>query len=134
MATRAVVAVPHGDGWRGRYVHYDGGPETLRPTLYALMVRDGYDTATATLTGVRWGWREVTGAEVVTLREHDDPERVAVVPRYGVEYVDLGTPEWWITPDPHDLRDALVEWVYLLTPDGIATWSVTRGVATPYAG
>lgn len=36
MATRSMIARPEGDGWRGRYVHFDGYPEGVGRELWAI--------------------------------------------------------------------------------------------------
>lgn len=134
MSTRAVVAVPYAGSWRGRYVHWSGAPEYLRPTLYALVVRDGLDHAAEVLTERHYGWSEVTGDAEVTLREGQaESGRFVAVPGYGIAYTEENdvSAEDWLTPD--NLAAAWVEWVYVLTPDGIATYAVSPdGEPTPY--
>lgn len=121
MSTRGAVAVPiDGGGWRGRYVHAGAH---LRPTLVAILRRDGYAAAVATLTGAH-GWSTITGDPDVEVPDYLQPERFRAVPGYGLAYTDEEAPDQWVTPDT-----AAADWVevvYVLTPDGVVEVEVER--------
>ena len=36
MGTRSAIAEPHGESWRGKYVHWDGYPTARGPELFRL--------------------------------------------------------------------------------------------------
>lgn len=140
MSTRSVVALPHGDAWRGRYVHSDGYPTHMGPTLFALVRRNGLDDVVSTLiTGDHYGWSWVSDKQPSLDGVAPDPDgafgtaermaylfgpdghygdgRFANVPNYGVAYTVAGgaRADDWHTPDP----DAWTEWVYVLCSDGL---------------
>lgn len=123
MGTRAVVAVPHGTSWRGRYVHWDGSPDSLGLNLWRLIARDGLPRVAQVVTVEHHGWSTLDGQEAQELDDTRDPERFLPVPGYGVAYspAEVG-PEEWIGPD--DLSAVWAEWVYVLTPDGVMTLAV----------
>lgn len=130
-----MVAVPHEGSWRGRYVHWSGSPEHLRPVLYEVLTRDGYARAVDVLTSRYWGWSEITAAPAPELREGQRDGRYIAVPGYGIAYTAANGvgPEEWFTPDPANLAAAWIEYAYVLTPDGIASFEVDpAGTATVY--
>lgn len=56
MSTNSVIAVPHGDGWRGRHVQWDGDPPCVGKNLFEIVQRDGVDVARRTLLKDHYGW------------------------------------------------------------------------------
>lgn len=125
MGTRAVVGTPHGQGWRGRYVHWSGSPAHLGRALRRIVERDGLPVASRVITTDHYGWSELTGADSPELLEGYTDGRFAVVPGYGIAYTteqDQSSPDEWFGPE--DLEPAGIEWVYVLTHDGLAIWSV----------
>lgn len=110
MSTRSVVAVPFGDTWRGRYVHWDG--HLVGEVLDRIVERDGYDRAVQVLTVEHFGWSSLDGIGQDPDREGSD--RFVVVPGYGVAYSADEQPDEWIGPDDLDGLDYL----HLLTPEG----------------
>lgn len=124
MGTRSVVAIPHGDAWRGRYVHWDGYPTHMARTLTELVRRDGLAKVTMTLTESFYGWSSINAAQVDESAEPDfDTDRFASVVGYGTAYTDQ--PDEWHTPDP----EAWTEWAYVLTPSGLLV--VKQGYKSP---
>jgi hypothetical protein len=67
MGTRAVIAEPFGDGWRGRYHHWDGYPSGLGRTLWQLQRDATLGDAAAMrrylITDERVGWSTINGAD-----------------------------------------------------------------------
>lgn len=140
MSTRSVVALPHGDVWRGRYVHSDGYPTYMARTLTDMVRRDGLAKVITTLTESFHGWSSLsatqpdiegvdpdkgapygTPAYTASLFSTDAEQygyyadgRFANVPGHGVAYTDVPESDWH-TPDP----EAWTEWAYVLTPGGL---------------
>jgi len=144
MSTRSVIALPHGDAWRGRYVHSDGYPTYMGRTLFALVRRDGLDAVIETIvTGEHYGWSSLSATQpvikgvtpdkearwgtagyVASLFSTDDDQvgyysdgRFANVPNYGIAYTVKGGARAndWHVPDP----DAWTEWAYVMTAEGL---------------
>lgn len=116
MSTRSIVAVPHGDSWRGRYIHSDGYPTARAAQLWALVQRDGLETCRRVLTEEHYGWSSldpdepsIEGVQVPATSEeawkfeYGSPEyvayqfgpngmygdgRFAVVPLWGQAFTD----------------------------------------------
>lgn len=59
MSTRCIIAEPYGDGWRGRYSHWDGSPETKVPQLIALVKRDGVEQVRQVLLHDHYSWSHI---------------------------------------------------------------------------
>lgn len=59
MSTNAVIAVPHGDGWRGRSTHWDGDPACVGQHVYAIVQREGIERARQVLTEDYYGWSTI---------------------------------------------------------------------------
>lgn len=115
MSTRSVVAVPHGDIWRGRYVHFDGYPQHLATTLFRLVRRDGVDKVSRTLTEDHTGWSMLNDDQH---QISQNSARFVVVPGYGIAYRENdsdGLSDWF---GPEDIG-YWIEWVYVLTPGGL---------------
>lgn len=114
MSTRSVVAIPDGDAWKGRYVHWDGYPTYMAPSLTDLVRRDGLAKVVLTLTESFYGWSTIDPNET---RLEDcsgfDAKQFASVVGFGVAYKDQ--PKEWLTPND----DAGTEWVYILCPAGL---------------
>lgn len=121
MGTRAVVAVPYGDGsWRGRYVHWDGAPQSLGRVLWALLHREGLRRVVEVVTEEHYGWSSLDGRAL----QQERGEGFQTVPGWGTAYTaahGIGPGDWF---GPDDLAPAWVEWVYVLTRDGILTFQV----------
>jgi hypothetical protein len=143
MGTRSVIAIPHGDGWKGRYCHWDGYPSHQAETLQRLVARDGLQKTQKTLVFDYYGWSNL---------EHEQPDitfveperrrlgavptaaniaydfgpdgsygdgRFVNVPGYGVAYTtqDGQSSEGdWIT---HDSDNRGTEWAYVLSEGGL---------------
>jgi len=123
MSTNSIVGVPHEGSWRGRYVHWDGYPTAMVPALFAIVARDGYETAVRTLTADHHGWSSVVADAAARLARGEparDPKRFAPVPGYGVAYTDDEQPdEWWGPSGNGDVE----QWAYVLEPTGLAPFA-----------
>lgn len=127
MGTRAVVAVPVGESWRGRYVHWSGSPEHLGTALASILDRDGLATAAHTLTEAHYGWSQITGEPDPEMPESYRDGRFVVVPGYGIAYTEANgvTAESWLGPG--DVAEVWAEYVYVLRPEGAQVWAVGPG-------
>jgi len=118
MSTRAIVAVPHGRSWRGRYTHSDGYPFHHVPTLLSIVQRDGLARAIQVLTVEHHSWSMLDDSET---REGPGKlgERSVRVPGYGDAYVDQdggSSADHWIRAE-HE--DTWCMYAYVLSPDGL---------------
>ena len=139
MSTRSIVAVPYGDSWRGRYVHSDGYPTYMAPTLVEMVRRDGLTKTTHTLTESFWGWSSLCSGQpdIVGVTPDRDAEwgspaytaslfssapdqngyysadRFLNVAGFGIAYLD--EPDEWIRPS----LTGWCEWAYVLSPGGL---------------
>lgn len=114
MGTRSVVAVPHEDSWRGRYVHWDGYPDHMVPVFQRLVRRDGLAIVQWTLTEDFYGWSCI---DAEGDRDPGEPRFVAVS-GYGTAYTtveDQAHPDRWILPTSSDG----VEFCYILREEGV---------------
>lgn len=110
MSTRSIIAVPHEDNWRGRYVHWDGYPAHMGQELSEILRRDGYAKAVKVLTEDYKSWSSISSTIGATER---------LVAGYGEPHTDIPDNEDpWIYPQDEDWT----EWVYLLLPFGIAVY------------
>jgi hypothetical protein len=117
MGTRCAVAVPHGDSWRGRYVHWDGYPSAKVPFLQEVVRRDGLETARRTLVEDYYGWSSLSSREIA--HSWSSEPRFASVPGYGEAYTTIDNqshPDRWVEPDK---PDGGVEYCYVLRDDAI---------------
>jgi hypothetical protein len=120
MGTRSVVAIPHHDGWHGRYVHWDGYPSGVGAALHQIVTRDGHDHAVRTLTAEHFGWSSITGETdpELTMPGHS-AARYTAVPGYGIAYTPAEQSDEWVR---HDGSDWGTEWAYVLGPDTITVY------------
>jgi hypothetical protein len=118
MSTPAVVAVPYGDGWRGRAVNGDGYPTWTGAKLLELVERDGPDKVIDTVVNSDiYGWSYLD-PNMDETQDHLLGKRARPVPGYGLAYTtvqDQTDPEDWGTPE----NVASYEWVYLLGKTGL---------------
>lgn len=116
MSTRSCVAIPQGDGWAGRYVHSDGYPEHMVPTLLDLIDRKGVDRVVDVLINWNGGWSFIGTYEGITNTLGD--ARARFVSDYGLAYTKTEHPmtEWITSENP----DALfIEYVYIIGPKSL---------------
>lgn len=116
MGTRSVLAIPQGDGWKGRYCHWDGYPSWNGLRLLDLVARDGVEQVRKVLTEDHYGWSnlDLTVDADTELGAGMDDGRFAIVSGYGRAYTTeqgQSDPEEWIT---HDGDDWGTEWAYVL--------------------
>lgn len=61
MGTRSLILEPHGDGFQGRYCHWDGYPEGVGAALLHIVQRDGVEMARKILLHDHTYWSSVDG-------------------------------------------------------------------------
>lgn len=117
MGTRSVLAIAQGDGWKGRYCHWDGYPSNQLNELMRIIRKEGYERATQVLLREHYGWSSLN--ENPELGNGMRDGRFVVVPGYGVAYTtkDLqSSEEEWITNTGGDFW---TEWAYVMWPEKI---------------
>ena len=115
MATRSVVAIPAGDGWMGRYVHWDGSPGSRLPVLLDLVKRDGLDAVIRTVIEDNYGWSYLDSTQTHELDGYHTDGRFIARPGYGAAYTlnqaGGSQMETDTTADP-----VWIEYVYIMGP------------------
>lgn len=144
MGTRSVVAVRTVSGWKGRYVHWDGSPDTRLPILLAMVQRDGVEKVRRTIvTGKHYGWSSLdeNTPETFDVCDHaalsdwvathgrypvTDPGRgdgrFYCVGGYGVAYAapqQVKESEWYTSEDKYA---GWLEWAFVL--DDACVWYI----------
>lgn len=125
MATRSIVAEPRGNDWYGRYVHWDGAPETRLPILQRMVSRDGVTRVREVLLHENTSWSSLCDTQT-QLGEYDDEERMTCVANYGVAHTDLPSDdEWEFTKESPEF--AWAEYLYILGDESIVVcqWDET---------
>lgn len=115
MSTRSIIAKQQGDTWAGRYAHWDGYPMHQGKSLWEIVKRDGYETATKILVDDNFYW------SLLDPRQDDsmsDESRWVHIKGYGIAgNEEQGSPDEWHTPK--DLDDTWCEWVYVIAKSGL---------------
>ena len=115
MSTRSIVAIPAGDGWMGRYVHWDGGPARRLPILQELVKRDGIVPVIDTIVRNNYGWSHLDPEQTHELEGYHTDKRFIAQPGYGVAYtLEQAGGEQMETDQTAD--PVWIEYVYILGP------------------
>jgi hypothetical protein len=115
MSTRSCVAIPQGDGWKGRYVHSDGYPEHMVPTLLNLIRRKGVERVQNVLVNWNPGWSYLDATDGINYLGEG---RAHFVSDYGLAYSrsEQSMDSWIDDQNP----DALfIEYVYIIGPKSL---------------
>ena len=114
MATRSIVAEPYGDGWNGRYVHWDGSPNTRVLQLQLLVAEHGVEEVRDTIIREHLSWSSLN-TTTEGLSDHDDKSRFAFVGGYGIAHsdIDLSEADKWLFRHT-DTDFAGSEYLYIL--------------------
>jgi hypothetical protein len=119
MSTASVVAVQNGNGWKGRYVHWNGYPTWQAAQLLALLKRDGYEKVAKTIvTGRTYGWSVIDPSKT-----EPDPllgDRAKLVKGYGIAYTakqDITAKDWVTSENVGEWIG--ISWVYVLLKDAV---------------
>jgi len=113
MATSSAVGIPNGDGWKARYVHWDGYPNGVGMAVYTIAARDGLDLAIRVLTQDHAYWSTLTAEETSASPDRKGFEFVA---GYGVTSANRGADDVWLT---QAVEDCGAGWVYVLSDAGL---------------
>lgn len=129
MATRGIVAhsTRNGNGWRGRYVHWDNYPERMVGVLGELVARDGTSSVAHTLCYDHASWSIIdTLAKPSEAGEPSLYEANACVTGYGYAHTDtsLDDPSAWFTDEDTEL--AWCEWLYIIHADRLEVRRITK--------
>lgn len=113
MATRSIVAEPYGDGWNGRYVHWDGSPNTRVLQLQLLVAEHGVEEVRDTIIREHFSWSSIdTNHKGV---ENEDKSRFVAVNGYGIAHTDIDLSEadkWLFRHTDKDFAGS--EYLYIL--------------------
>jgi hypothetical protein len=120
MSTRAVIARVKGDGWEGRYHHFDGYPTGLGARLYAVVGQLGVKRALELLVDEHpVGWSSIHDCDITAQ------------PGYGGDFNDqTHGPRCYCHGERHEQAPLLItdqsddcgcEWAYVLSARGVMT-------------
>jgi hypothetical protein len=113
MGTRSVIGYPYGDGFRGRYCHWDGYPTYNGSQIWQMIQRDGIEKVATTLFVDNYQWSSLNYCKDSFLITSGETEK-NVVKGYGTIYTDV-TEDDWITYTGNDSDDLwCTEWAYIL--------------------
>jgi hypothetical protein len=128
MSTRSIIAIPEGDGFKGRYCHGDGYPTWQLKSLHTVITETfngDVEAAVNALVFENYGWSSISG-------EQDPPEwyantyknepRFKWVPGIGCAYtttkLDDGyqqtTDDEWLVFQGDKPVDTDTEWAYVI--------------------
>jgi hypothetical protein len=109
MATRSVVGrtVGNEDTWIGKYVHWDGYPSNMVPTLIELVLRHNLNDVVSTIVFEQPSWSLLSFERPNYLKEEDDH-----IAGYGIP--SAHKEELWITWEMEDV--ACTEFAYIFDP------------------
>lgn len=113
MGTRSIIGHPYGDGFRGRYCHWDGYPTYNGKGIWDLVKRDGIEKAASTLFIDNYQWSSLNETKFVPDIINGEELR-NVVPGYGTVYTDASPEDWvtWTGSEEDDLW--CTEWAYII--------------------
>jgi hypothetical protein len=132
MGTRAVIAKPDGDGWKGRYHHWDGYPSGLGATLIAAKDKHfGGDLAKMTkhlIDDEKVGWSTINVVNPAGPPSWDELASRNVNPQSYTARGETHPDEdgMWIHSTDKEVSGA--EWAYVLFEDGIDVYEGDYGV------
>ncbi len=136
MSTRAVIAIPDGDGFKGRYVHNDGNPRHLGYELGMLVSDHGLESVIKTLiTDSPIGW-SIVARGMLALPSGGwsvNSGNFALIEGWGVAYTRNDASELAAEDDWYDMAycssaDSDIDWVYVLNVHGFLAMSHSYGV------
>lgn len=122
MSTRSIIAEPYGDGWRGRYCHWDGHPKTKVPQFVELVLRDGVETVRSVIIHKHYSWSQINPAY-----KPDPTTQFEIVDGYGEAHNDGEV--HWFTHLETEL--AWAEYVYILGDKELFVFGVSADLLSP---
>jgi len=110
----SAIVTPSETGWKGRYVHWDGYPSHMIPTLEDLIAKKGFQRTVDVLINWNPAWSFIGYNQGIIV----DPSLYHWVSDYGVAYRrEFASMDDWITSENVD--PIWIEYVYILDPKGI---------------
>jgi hypothetical protein len=137
MGTRSCVAIAEGDGFRGKYVHWDGYPTYMGKTLHTLVNERGLDEVQRVMVHESAGF-SCLDPRKTELDDYEGDGRFMVVPGFGIGYnpdSEQGDVDDWITPFHNDesKRDSWgTAWAYVLSDGGLVVYHMSYRSAPTY--
>lgn len=139
MGTRSVIARQEGDGFKGRYCHWDGYPSHMVPALWNVVAQtfaSDVNAALRVLIEDNYGWLSIDERASANepLRVGLNDGRFRQVEGVGIAYTTeqgQSSPDEWIT---HDGGDWGTEYAYALNDVGIAVFDRRWGTPTEDEG
>ena len=124
MATRSLVGTYTPTGtWRARYVHWDGSPASMIPTLRSIIGTAGANRAVRVLVEDHpYGWSSLDPATKEARPGHSGEH--TVVPGFGYAYTEangMGDAAYTADDDPSDAEYA---YIIMRNPDGFTSIDV----------
>ena len=113
MGTRSIIGLKTGNGWFGRYCHWDGYPEGVGSAVWHIVKRDGISEAVKTLLMDNYSWSCLTTA---TEPDPDNTRSFKFVAGYGYAHCD-GRPDDIIVSDGDKWG---TEFAYILCREGVS--------------
>ncbi|NBO53329.1 MAG: hypothetical protein EBU84_01785 [Actinobacteria bacterium] len=120
MSTRSIIAKQHGDTWIGRYAHWDGYPSHQGASIWQIVQRDGYETATRVLVDDNFYWSQLDPwrSADTNLNMGMDDGRFVNVAGYGVAgTTEQAQPDEWYSPENY--KESWCEYVYVISKAGL---------------
>jgi hypothetical protein len=102
MSTNSVIAIPAGDGWRGRHVQWDGDPPCVGKQVFTVVQRDGLELARRTFIETYYGWSTVNAdrPDISKIRTNAEDRKLArtspweLREKYGRNHPKLAKLDW----------------------------------------
>lgn len=111
MGTRSIIAEPYGDGWRGRYCHWDGYPEHNGRELLALVQVHGVEKVRQVLIHDHVSWSSIDSTSET----------------FGTPHTDMDDDEpFWCEVD-----GVMIEWLYVLGDTSLFVHAAFGGLKPP---
>jgi hypothetical protein len=105
------VGFAHGDGFHGRYIHWDGYPTHMGHSLWTIVKRDGIGLALDILCSENFGWSTINPSQGEYLDSQYSNDYSKAVAGYGIAYADSDSNEWIVYYGNNDLWGT--EWAYI---------------------
>ena len=119
MATRSIVGrtIGNEDTWIGKYVHWDGYPSNMVPTLIELVLRHNLNDVVSTLIFEQPSWSSLSFEKPDYLKEEDN-----YIAGYGI--ASQHKQELWLTWESEDVM--CTEFAYIFDPLSRSLYVLSR--------
>ena len=116
MSTRSIIGYVEGDGFVGRYCHWDGYPSWMGSQLWKIIHRDGIKEALLILCEENYGWSSIhADKREVIIEDGEILDNVRF--GYGTAYIDSSEDEWITYAGKNDEDYWMTEWAYAFSPE-----------------